>query len=182
MTSSRRRTELNSASTVISVLLTGAFILQEFGVSPILDTSFEIIIGSAPPSWFSLALGATGTYAIFYQIVYVIGISPIECTREIDWEYDYNIDPKTLEKADFLNMYLVFLLYNYLLIRNGFVEPEAFFGGFLVIATSIIFDIVPRIVAKFIPKSCFWAVKIVIVSIPVSVILFIPTMLVISVG
>jgi hypothetical protein len=52
----------------------------------------------------------------------------------------------------------------------------AFIGGFAIIVSSLVFQVVPRLIGRWFERDCFWTLKILIVSIPISLSVFIPSM------
>lgn len=177
MTISReKRSQLGSVSAVISFLLTGAFILQTFDIQPILSTSFTLMFGDdAKPAYFNIALGAIGAYAVIYQILYSFFLSPLECLTKNELTINTNVDIRSFDKTDIFNLIFIFLIYDYLLTNLGNTDPNALMGGFLIIMTSFVFRLIPRMVAQRVEYDCFWTIKVIAISIPVSVIVYIPT-------
>lgn len=177
-----KRAELSAVTAVMTVILTGAFILQNFGVPPLLDVAFEIVTGGPPPVYFGLATGAIGTFAVLYQIAFVLLISPIDChTPDTELNFRDTIDFNTVEISDFVNLFAVFIIYEYLAIRNGLTSPDTFIVGLVIIVVSSIgFRVVPRSISKYIRYDCWWTIKLLMVSIPIALLMYMPVMLLVA--
>lgn len=171
--------ELAAAGTVVSVLMTGAFILQQFGIPPILQTSYIFFVGEMPPIYFELAMGAAGVFAVTYQLLYATMISPLACQYGVDAGPTL-LDLDKIEITDWLAIPLMYAMYLYILWTAGITNDGAFVGGAFVIATSLVFRIVPRVVAMEMKPDCLFSVKVVLISIPATILLFLPTIFVIS--
>ena len=176
---SRRRQELSAASSVLSVLMTGAFILQDFGFEPILDHVFRTVAGTSSPLFYSLAIASVGAYAVLYNILYILVGSPLQCRTDFELPVEESVTFDRIEAIDFVNLWLMSLVYIYLLIDRTTPTTSLVIGGLFVILTSQVFNIIPRIVANKTDRTCFWGIKIVAISIPISVLLYLPTILVI---
>jgi hypothetical protein len=177
-----KRAELGAVTAVMTVILTGAFILQNFGIPPLLDVAFEIVTGGPPPVYFGLATGAIGTFAVLYQIAFVLLISPIDCyTPNTDFNFRDQIDFSTVEISDFVNLFLVFILYEYLAFQNGITDPDSMIIGFVIIVVSSIgFRVVPRSISKYVHYDCWWTIKLLLVSTPIALLLYMPVMLLVA--
>lgn len=179
-------TELEATTTVVTVLLTGAFILPAIGIEPLLQTSFELFFNREPPSYFKYALGAVGSYTIAYLVLYVTFIRPVDCVTETNLQYsgatgivqfeEYRIDPQDIKISDFVNVFLIFLIYEWIIWNNGLSSDAAFIGGFTIIVSWLIFQLITRSVGSWIRYDCWWTLKVILVAVPISVSLFIPAM------
>ena len=174
--------EIDMVGSVVSILLTGAFILNDLGISPILDSSFEVVIGQSPPEYYGIAIGAVGAYVVVYQLIFVFLISPFECRTDIDEiPLDDDVSVDNIQKTDFLNIFMIFLVYEYLLIRNGLLTNEAVFAGFAIIISSMFLQITPRYVVDYIEyESCFRKIKLTAISVPITVLVFVPSMILVE--
>lgn len=178
-----RRHELSAASTTISVFLTGAFVLRQFGVNPLLDTAFVALFGVQTPLYFDLALGASGVFSIFFTLIFVWLFQPLECVFGIDPPEDlsFNIidDIGVGDFVAFLGMYAMFV---WVLIANGLGTNQIAYitGAPIMFTSSIVFRVVPRAVAMRLEYDCLWPLKIVLVGIPVAILTFVPTMAMIA--
>lgn len=169
--------QLSTAVAVTSVLLTGAFIFNLLNVPSILNVAFLTTTGSAPPDWYSLALNSVGSYALLFNLFYVTLFHPIECLGGIQLPAQRRIEIRRISARDFISLWLVSLVYIYIIVTRGVDSTVAIYGGLIVILSSQILSVVPRWVGERLDRNCFWALKIVVISIPISVALFIPTVL-----
>lgn len=176
----KETTQVNAVSTVVSILLTGALVFQTLGIPPLLDVTFFFVLEERRPIWFSIALGAIGSYAVFYQILFVLFLSPMQCYTGLGFSYN-RVDLRTLKFSDFINIVIVYLFYLLLLhIQNIPITNSAILGGVLTIFASLSISIIPRVVSKSV-HGCWWTVKAVAVSIPATILVYIPILLLISV-
>lgn len=168
------RKEISTASTVLSILFTGAFILPILHITPLLDATFSAIMGRAPPEYFSLAIGAIGAYTVMYHLLYTLIILPIDCKTSLNIDNKHSVELKNIKLRDFINLVLIFLVYDYLLVSRGYSAPEPFFVGFMIIVTGIVFDILPRMIGRNVKRDCMWTLRIVIFSIPIMLAVWLP--------
>lgn len=181
MVNTQKNAELNSATSVVAILFTGAFILDDMGVTPFLDRLFAVISGSSSPEYFAYAIGSIGAFAVFYHIGYILLIRPIECTRGEKFELVEEVNPQAVAPTDAVNFTLILFAYTYLLAINGILDGFNFASGFLIIFAGMSFTIVPRTVARFTDTDwCYYGVLVVAVSIPICLAVFLPVIFVLS--
>jgi len=171
------RAQVGAVTGVVSILLTGAFILEPlFGIPPLLDVGFRLFTGIDPPAYYGFAIGATGGYLVIYQFIDVIFIDPVSCSTDTDLEINPNFGVQEVTVTDFVNVFLIATTYNWILVTNDFLRPEPVWVGFLIIIVSFSFKIVPRAVSNLVSRDCFWTLKVVALSLPVCVLTFVPVM------
>jgi len=172
---------LNSATSVVAILFTGAFILDDMGVTPFLKQLFQLISGGEPPEYYAFAIGSIGAFAIFYHIAYVLLIRPIECRYGEQFELVDEIDPQAVAPTDILNLFLIFAVYTYLLAVNGVLGTFEITAGLLIVFAGMSFTVVPKSVAQFTDTDwCYFGVTIVAVSMPICFAVFLPVVFILS--
>lgn len=166
--------QVNAVATTVSLFLTGTFILSELGVPPILYTGYRFLSGGYNiPVYFTLALGISGTYSIIYNLASVLLIQPIECISQ----KDYIPQPKigSLASADIGGAVVLFSVYLLVTDLRGIQwSSEVLIGGGLIMLLTPIYNIIPRSVAKRVDYDCFFGLKVLLISLPLSVIVFSP--------
>lgn len=177
------RHDLNAATAVVSFLMTGAFVLQALGIPPLLTQGYTWFFGESPPVYFGLAIGASGVFAVVYQIIYVLLLSPAKCVTDFDFGETPEFTPRKLEPGDFIALFFTFVTYQWVAYDRGLpIGGDVYIGGLLVIVFATMFSIVPRMIAKRVPKGgCFYALRVVFFTLPVTFVLFLPALFLINI-
>lgn len=178
-----RRNDLQVASAVISFLLTGAFVLQALGIPPILEIAYtELFATDGTPVFVGLALGAAGVFTVIYQLLYASVIAPMKCMFGVNLPASATVDLGRVDRSDFVVLMVIMAVYGWMVVVRD-IQPSAnvMLGGFLLIITAMLFRVIPRVVAGHIdPDSCFYALRIILIGIIASTVLFIPTLYVVA--
>lgn len=169
--------QINAVATTVSLFLTGTFILSEFGIPPILYTGYRILSGGTfIPGYFTLALGISGTYSIIYNLAGVLFIQPIECIGQ----RDFIPQPKvgSLASADIGGAVVLFVVYLIVADLRGIIwSSEVIIGGGVIMLLTPVYNIIPRAVAERVDYDCFFGIKVLLISLPLSVIVFSPVII-----
>lgn len=169
--------DIQYASSVVSLIMTGAFVLDVFNVTPVIPFTFDLLFSQQAPTYFNLALGAAGVFGVVYSFLYTVFFAPLKCMLDINIAPQSTVTLASIEASDFVTLILMFATYQWVIISSGYPTNGAvYLGGFFVIITSLLFQILPRITSKYVRPTCFYALKIVVVTVPLSALLFIPTM------
>lgn len=176
-----RRKEIGAATTVTSFVLTGAFILQGLNIPPLLTLLLQLIMGSTKyPSYFGLALGATGAFSVVYYALYVTVLFPLRVYAGFG-KIEDRVRLNHIDPSDFIITFFIVLVYVLALyIKHVRVDMISIIGGFVVILTSIIFRAIPKWVSQYMKNDAFFPLKVTVFSIALSFVLFIPSLYIVS--
>lgn len=167
-----------SASAVVAVILTGAFVLETLGLPPLMFEVYDFIFEDTMPQYFVLGMEAAGAFSLLVSVMYVIFVSPISCLGFYDGPSDIDFTPSKLDGSDFISLIMVYGMFLWLIYSTGVDEANMYIGGLVVIIfTTIAFKVIPRQISNYITPSCFYGIKIIIVSLPISVIALVPALM-----
>lgn len=170
----RVKQQVSAAASLVSLVLGGGLLLQAIGVQSLLGILYHLITGRLPPRYFGLALGTTGAFLTLYHIAYVVVIVPAA--------YETHHQPpssrltlRRLTPIDFLVLAGMVGVYIAIVMETGTpVSVESMLGGTILLLTSLLFRLLPRLLVPYLGDDGFVGLRVVGVAIPVIAVSFLP--------
>lgn len=175
------RHDVSAATAVVSVLLTGAFVLQALGIPPLVPLVYTWLLSHHPPQYVDIALNAAGSTLVLYHIAYIILLEPAaRLTGHRPAPNGARLDVHHFTRSDLLIPAVMVAVYA-VLIANAGLHPSklTLLGGLSIILASLVARIIPRIVASWLPDTPLYALEIVVIGTPLALLALLPALLVV---
>lgn len=168
--------ELSAVQGSLFFVLTGALIVPEIGLNPLLNSIYRISFISAPPEWFNLAIGVSGAAGVLSSLLSIVFFRPIRCLG-FEAPEPGDLDFRSIRLSDFITLWIVWMFYLLALLHQSLITQVSIFGGLSLMIGIQLIDIVARWTGERTTQSCTWSIRVFLLSIPISILVLLPFMI-----